>query len=213
MINRYSSRRKKLDQSFFNIKLSQATAYDRIAGYFTSSILEIAGEALESMKGNARIICNSDLSIEDVVTASAAHNAMRREWCGIKPEEMYSGASDRLNKLYNLLTSKKLQVRVVPNNIFGLIHGKAGVITFQDGSKTSFMGSVNETLSGWKYNYELLWEDNSKEAVKWVQDEFDFFWDSPHAVPLSNFIIQDIKRIIDRKIIYTINDQLHQTSL
>ena len=44
---------------------------------------------------------------------------------------------------------------------FGLIHGKAGVIRRADGSATAFLGSVNESSSAWKLNYELLWEDDS----------------------------------------------------
>ncbi len=47
------------------------------------------------------------------------------------------------------------------------------MITLGDGSRTSFLGSVNETLSGWRINYELLWEDPSPEAIEWVQEEFD----------------------------------------
>ena len=123
-----------------------------------SAILEVAGEAIERISGNVRIVCNSDLAIEDVRTASAAQNAMRREWCSVKPEEIYANSNGRLKKLYELLTIKKMRVRIIPNSVFGLIHGKAGIITFEDGSKTCFIGSVNETSSGWKYNYELLWE-------------------------------------------------------
>jgi len=50
MIRRFSSRRQKLDQCFLNERLKGAKGYDRIAGYFSSSILEVAGEALESIK-------------------------------------------------------------------------------------------------------------------------------------------------------------------
>ena len=38
------------------------------------------------------------------------------------------------------------------------VHGKAGVLRYADGTATAFMGSVNESLSAWKLNYELLWE-------------------------------------------------------
>ena len=92
MIYRYSTRRKKLDQSFLNKKLKDAISYDRIAGYFSSSILEIAGEAIEKIQGCVRVVCNSEIEIDDVRTASAAVNAMRREWCSVKPEEIYSNA-------------------------------------------------------------------------------------------------------------------------
>jgi len=206
MIYRYSSRRKKLDAAFLNEKLKGAISYDRIAGYFSSSILEIAGEAIEEIEGCVRVVCNAEMQKEDVVTASAAVNAMRREWCSKKPEELYSSAPERLKKLYNLIKSGKLQIKVVPNDVFGLIHGKAGVITLKDGSKTSFIGSVNETYTGWKLNYEILWEDDSEEAVKWVQEEFDYFWNSPYAVPLADFIVEDLKRISERKVIYSVDE-------
>jgi len=44
------------------------------------------------------------------------------------------------------------------------VDGKAGVITLADGSKTSFLGSANESKSAWRMNYELLWEDRSSES-------------------------------------------------
>jgi SNF2 family DNA or RNA helicase len=201
MINRYSSRLKRLDQAFLNEKLKNAKSYDRIAGFFSSSIFEIAGESIESITGQVRLICNSCLNKDDVITATAAQNAMRKEWCGSAPEEVYSKATPRLKRLYELIKSGKLTVRVLPNDVFGLIHGKAGVITFANDSTTSFIGSVNETLSAWRLNYEMLWEDDSTEAVKWVQEEFDFFWNSPYAIPLSDFVIEDIKRISEREII------------
>lgn len=201
MIQRYSSRVKRLDQVFLNDKLNDARSYDRIAGFFSSSILEVAGEAIEGITGQVRLICNSCLNKEDVLTATAAQNAMRKEWCASSPEETYSQASPRLQRLYELIKTGKLAVRVLPNDIFGLIHGKAGVITLADGSKTSFIGSVNETLSAWRLNYEMLWEDDSPEAVTWVQEEFDFFWNSPYAIPLADFVVEDIKRISQREVI------------
>lgn len=206
MLRKYSSRREKLDKSFLNNKLSGAKAYDRIAGYFSSSILELASEELENMEGIVRVICNSDLNREDVMTATLAKNAMRKEWCDFKPEEIHFTASKRLEKLYNLLKDEKLQVRVLPNEYFGLIHGKAGVITLKDDSKTSFMGSVNETFSAWKLNYELLWEDDAEDTIKWVQEEFDALWNSPFAVPLSDFVIEDIDRISKRTKISTVEN-------
>jgi len=206
VIYRYSSRRKPIHSSFLNEKLANAVSYDRIAGYFSSSILEIAGEAIEKIEGQIRVVCNSELQKEDLLTAQAAVAAMRREWCSKKPEEIYSNAPERLRKLYDLIKSGKLQIKVLPNDVFGLIHGKAGVITLKDGRKTAFIGSVNETYSGWKLNYEILWEDDSEEGVKWVQEEFDYFWNTPYAVPLGEFIVEDLKRISERKVIKTIDE-------
>lgn len=167
-------------------------------------MLEVAGEAIESVKGVVRVVCNSELSVEDVRTAKRAAEAQRRAWCEYEPEKRFSGAEGRLRKLYELLKSGKLQVRVIPNDVFGLIHGKAGVITLRDGRRTAFIGSVNETAAGWRLNYEILWEDDSEEAVQWVQEEFDYFWNHEFAVPLSEFVINDIGRLSERRVIPSI---------
>jgi hypothetical protein len=81
------------------------------------------------------------------------------------------------------------------------MHGKAGVITYPDNTKTSFVGSINETKSAFKLNYEMVWEDDSPEAVQWVQNEFDFFWNNKYAVNLCDFVVEDIGRISKRKIV------------
>lgn len=201
MINRFSSRRTPIDQSFLNVRLNNARSYDRIAGYFSSSIVEVAGEALESITGKARIICNSDLDFRDVETAKAAALAIGREWRAHTDDKLSDAAKGRLCRLYEFLSSGKLEVRVLPNEVHGLLHGKAGVITGADGSKTSFLGSMNESKSAWQLNYELLWEDNSPEAVQWVQEEFDQLWNHPKAQPLAQAVIEDVKRLSDREVV------------
>ncbi len=90
MIHRFSSRRQQLAQSFLTQRLHSAQAYDRIAGYFSSSMLEVAGEALETMSGPIRVVCNSELDACDVATARAATYALRRAWCAAQPERFNS---------------------------------------------------------------------------------------------------------------------------
>lgn len=206
MIGRFSSRRQRLDQSFLNARLRGARAYDRIAGFFSSSILEVAGEALESIEGPIRLVCNSELDARDVATAKLAQLAMRRAWCDSQPERLAESGKDRFRRLYEFLSSQKLRVRVLPDERFGLIHGKAGVITLNDGRRTAFLGSANESLTAWKLNYELIWEDDSAEAVAWVQEEFDALWGSPWAVDLAEFIMQDVERLSRRTLVSVLDD-------
>lgn len=203
-MKRYSSRQSPgtLGKHFLADRLKNALHYDRIAGYFSSSILEIAGEQIEEMAGTVRMICNSELDFLDVQTArAAALMNMTQEW-KVSIDQAYSEKiQHRLTKLHALLQSKKLDVRVLPDKAFGLVHGKAGVITYQDGRKTSFMGSANESKSAWALNYELVWEDESAEAVTWVQTEFDALWNDPLAIPLAEAIIQDIQRLSRRSVV------------
>ncbi|MDR1642520.1 MAG: phospholipase D-like domain-containing protein [Clostridiales bacterium] len=201
-MNRYSSRTNKLGELLVK-KLENAASYDRIAGYFCSSILEVAGEAIEKVTGKVRVICNSGLSPEDVKTAALAKTTMRQAWNDFRPEAVYtsSGATNRLRRLYNLLKSGKMEVKVLPDEIFGLMHGKAGIVTYRDGSKICFLGSVNETKSAFTTNYEIMWEDSDPVSVEWVQSEFDAFWRDKNAVPLSEYVIEDIKRVSERRTI------------
>lgn len=203
MLKRHSSRRNRLDQGVLNKRLDGAVSYDRIAGYFRSSLFEVAGEAIVKVSGPVRIICNSDLDPQDLVTAAAAQAALRRSWCSGMPEEAPPSALPRYRALYDALTSKKIEVRVLPDSAFGLIHGKAGVVRRADGSATAFLGSVNESASAWKVNYELLWEDNDPESIAWVQEEFDALWNDARALDLAccPFIAQDVQRIIGRKVV------------
>ncbi len=199
MIHRFSSRRQPLDVSFIQNRLAEAVSYDRIAGFFRSSLLEVAGEQLEALNGKIRVVCNSEIDQRDVSTAKAAQQAMRKSWCAGKPEKLGEASKDRFSRLFDLLRSGKMEVRVLPDKTFGLIHGKAGVIGYQGGRKTCFMGSANESITAWKLNYELVWEDDSDEAVQWVQEEFETLWHHPDAIPLSEFVIKDIGRLSRRQ--------------
>jgi hypothetical protein len=124
VINRFSSRLHPLDRSFLTERLRGAQRHDRIAGFFSSSVLEMAGEELESVAGAVRLVCNSIISADDVATAKkAAQAAMRREWCDAEPERLPEAAKPRFQRLYGFLSAGKLQVRVIPDEKFGGFRG------------------------------------------------------------------------------------------
>ncbi len=200
MLNRFSSRKTDLGKQFLSNRLNGAVSYDRIAGYFCSSVLEIAGEAMEQISGKIRIICNSTVSVADAKVAGLASQMLKQEWGAFEPEKVYTSPNEaaRLLKLYSLLSSGKMEIRVLPDEVYGLMHGKAGVITYADGRRCAFIGSMNETKSALNSNYEIVWEDDSKESADWVQNGFDNFWNHHSAVPLSDFVIEDIQRIANR---------------
>lgn len=202
MIGRFSSRTQSLT-SFLPEVLAGATAYDRIAGYFSSSMLEIAGEAIDGMSGDRpiRIICNSDLAPADVYTAKAAQQAMLREWKQFLPEDIDPQLRARLDRLHRLLRHGRLKVKVMPDGAFGLLHGKAGVITRSDGSELAFIGSANETLNAWKNNYEIVWTDESTEGVSWVRNEFEALWRDHRAFDLADGVVKEIERVSRRSVV------------
>lgn len=194
-ITRFSSRRQRLDREFLAKRLQGAKTYDRIAGYFRSSIFELVGEEIESIE-TVRIVCNSDLDVADIhVSQAARDSALKGKFNEVNPATESILHGQKYRRLYDLLQKGNVEIRVVPKDkVF--LHGKAGVIEQANGAKTSFMGSINESKSAFAFNYELLWEDESPEAVQWVQEEFDALWEQ--AYPLPDAIIEEIERIAKR---------------
>jgi len=194
-INRFSSRLQRLDQAFLRDRLKNAKSYKRIAGYFRSSIFELVGEEIANIP-TVQIICNSELDVNDIaISKIVRESALKEKWNQVPCEVEALLHRDRYRYLYELLTSGKVEIRVVPkDHVF--IHGKAGVIESANGTKTSFLGSINETKSAFTNNYEILWEDTSAEGVAWVEAEFNALWTD--AYPLPDAIIEEIKRIGDR---------------
>jgi len=194
-ICRFSSRRQRLDHAFLGQKLAGAKSYRRIAGYFRSSIFELVGEEISTI-AKVQVVCNSELDAADVVISKhARETALKERWNEAPAEVEALLHRERYRKLHALLTSGQVEVRVVPKDrVF--VHGKAGVIEAADGSKTCFLGSINETKSAFAKNYEILWEDPSPEGVNWVEEEFAALW--ADAYPLPDAIMDEVGRIAER---------------
>jgi hypothetical protein len=162
-IKRFSSRRERLDHAFLSKKLAGAKSYRRIAGYFRSSIFELVGEEIAGIP-KVQIVCNSELDAAAVaISQHVRETALKERWNEAPAEVEALLHKDRYRQLYDLLVSGRVEIRVVPKDrVF--IHGNAGVIEAANGSKTCFLGSINETKSAFALNYEILWEDQSPEA-------------------------------------------------
>ncbi len=220
-LNRFSSRLGSLYKSFLLERLNGATSYDRIAGYFQSSLLGLAARELKAIK-RVRIVCNTDVNPADVHAVRQAIGPRREEltdallhmiWnSGDFPHlvDVYGEkAKERLRILQELVTpdlanGRSFEIRIVPDCEFGFLHGKAGVLHYPDGRATSFIGSANDSERAWSKNYELVWEDAGKDSVKWVQDEFEALWSC--GFPINEFIVKQIGRLGQRTIIEHIGD-------
>ncbi|MGH8074889.1 MAG: phospholipase D-like domain-containing anti-phage protein [Lysobacter sp.] len=190
-IRRFSSRTHRLDASFLMQHLAGAQSYKRIAGYFTSSLFEVAGEALEHIP-EVKIVCNVDIHPDDLKVAQLRESKMLGRWNerGLEAEALLN--RERYRRLDAFLAKHGQAVRIAPDDICGFVHGKAGVITLADGRRLGFIGSMNETRSGWQRHYEILWEDESPEGVSWIEEEFDFLWNA--AKPLPQAVIREVHR-------------------
>ena len=191
-LTRFSSRLGRLSHVYLKDRLSGASEYLRIAGYFRSSIFDLVNEEIESI-GKVRVVCNADLDPLDIGAAKQAREQMLKErWNDVDDSVESFLRRPRYRRLYEILKRGNVEVRVVSRADAPFLHGKAGVIRRPDGSATAFMGSLNETREGWSQNYELVWEDSSPDGVAWVEEEFEYLWNI--GKPLPDAIVDEIGR-------------------
>ncbi len=190
-IRRFSSRTHRLDHSFLLKHLKGARSYKRIAGYFTSSLFEVANELLEEIP-EVKIVCNVDIHPDDLRVAQLREAKMIGRWNERALEADALLNRDRYRRLDAFLQEHGHAVRVAPDSVCGFLHGKAGVIELADGCKLGFIGSLNETRSGWQRHYEILWEDDSPDGVAWIEAEFEFLWNAAKELPKA--VIREVRR-------------------
>ena len=195
-IGRYSSRTTDLRETVLRSHLEQARRYHRIAGYFTSSLFEIAGEAVTDIP-DVRIVCNADVSAEDLIIARGGEVSGPGTAELIGRLDAHAGVDSllhrkRYNRLRDFFDAHPDGIRVAPSELCGFVHGKAGVIERTDGFRLGFIGSMNETRAGWQQHYEILWSDHSAAGVDWIQSEFDWLWS--RAVPMPQVVIKELQR-------------------
>jgi phosphatidylserine/phosphatidylglycerophosphate/cardiolipin synthase-like enzyme len=144
-----------------------------------------------------QIVCNSELDAADV--AVSRHGAGDGPQGALEPGSYprWRRCCTRIDTVVctQLLTSGRVEIRVVPKDrVF--VHGKAGVIEAADGSKTCFLGSINETKSAFADNYEILWEDPSRRGSPgWRRSSMRCGQD---AFPLPEAIIEEVRRVAER---------------
>jgi len=194
-LKRFSSRTDRLDTDFLAKSLTDATKYFRIAGYFRSSIFELVGEQIANIP-EVKIICNSELDLADFKIATNRNTALKERWNEVDVEAEALLKKERYRMLDELLTAGNVEIRVVPKEIL-FLHGKAGSIHYKNGSRKSFVGSVNDSKSAFAYNFELVWQDDDPESADWVEKEFWALW--AEGVPLPETILAEIHRVATRR--------------
>lgn len=143
---------------FYAPCLAAANQYRRAVGYFRSSIYSIVGPAVLTFAkkgGTVLLICSPELTIEDQ-EAIAAGYATREKLAAERVEaEIDLLLADtktewRVRVLATLIATGRMEVRIaVRPPSHGLYHEKIGVFTDPQGNTVSFIGSANESWSGW----------------------------------------------------------------
>lgn len=160
----YKQTYNKIDDNiandFYLPSMANSSRYDRMSGYFGSTIFIIAWTALKdfvSHNGRMRIICSPVLSDEDI-------NAIQKGEKAKTDEVLKDSLIRELKTIWNntnlrkpfqvlaaLIANNIIEIKIAYGNFHPsfkqLFHDKVGI--FSDGVReVSFRGSVNETYKG-----------------------------------------------------------------
>ena len=126
LISRFSSRNQRLSHVFLKDRLKGAETYDRIAGYFRSSIFDLIHEEISTI-GRVRIVCNADLDPRDLTAATlsqkARDQAQVERWHEQGDEIDALLERPRWRRLHELLTAGNVVIRVVSCDNAPFRHG------------------------------------------------------------------------------------------
>lgn len=193
-----SSYRKISDdiaEDFYIPCMKASSRYDRISGYFGSTIYIVAWKGLKSFvcnnHGVMRIICSPYLSQED-------YDAIRRgtiakedpTLANILFSEMKAMfAKETLSNpekvLASLICNGNLEIKIaVGGDSNRLFHDKVGVFHDNAGNSIAFRGTINETFKGLSNdgNFESLdaftsWEEGKDRSRLYdIENDFELLW-------------------------------------
>ena len=182
-----------LAECFYVPALRHAVRYDRLTGYFNAGALTLAARGIEGLvrnNGVMRMIVGCTLEqdeIEAIQRGDQLRNAVELRLASI-PLAPDPNDADALELLAWMVARKHLEVKVavpcdagdrrpIPDG--AIFHEKTGVVEDQAGDRVAWTGSLNETPSGWQYNWERIqvytsWRE--RERVADLEADFDKLW-------------------------------------
>ncbi len=169
--------------------------YKRCVGFFSSSVFSpiIDGiVALSRSKGNIQIIASPNLNEDDIKAielgykkrAEIISSAFERDFVEVI-EELDDA---KLQLLAALIANGTLDIKIAVTNGLGIYHDKLGILEDFNGDTIVFYGSPNETMSGYRNNYEKIrvaksWVESDMDIIEDECAEFDALWNgsNPHV--------------------------------
>lgn len=226
----YFKTRNEILTDFYIPCMSNSKIYNRITGYFGSSVFLVLGEALVPFiknNGHIQIICSPILKKEDINAIQEGYTEKLKSTIEVGIETII----DELSNAYpnsTLLLSKlitqglldiKLAVFCGNSQDYRLMHDKAGVFIDSEKNAVAFRGSINETFKGISefgnsesFDVYTNWEDSKdSERVDLVIRQFENMWfDTEPGIKTIEFpdiCIEKIKSFVSEKSLEELIDE------
>lgn len=212
-----------VSEEFYLPCMRSSVRYDRISGYFGSTVYIVAWDALKEFIGNGghiRVICSPFLSEEDAKAIDEGLNAkvksiivesLKREINSMF-EMSYLSVPSRL--LTCLIAIDIVEIKIaIPLSDTGnpaiekLYHDKVGIFTDANGNTVAFRGSFNETYKGLSNDGNIesadvfqSW-DGGKDAIRvhTIREGFDRIWSGQYEAIKIYDMPEEVKMYVSRK--------------
>jgi superfamily II DNA or RNA helicase len=218
----YASDVDDIAAGFYNPCLRNSIQYDRITGYFSSSVFHLTWHALSDFvmgnDGTMRILCSPKLSERDAQGLIFGYEArddaaLSTQLCTELNAMLQSPYSDTARLFAALIADGRIDVKLA--NVAGkanaqtkrMFHDKVGLFGDSAGNVVGFRGSMNETFLGLSPlgNIESIdvwpsWEGGrDAERVANARARFDRIWSGDirgvAVVNLPGPVLEEAKRI------------------
>lgn len=209
----YRTKMSDIAKDFLVPVLSEAIAYDRAVGFFSSSSLAETAKGIGRIaqrSGRIRLISSPNLSEDDIKAIESGYARRERiRKCLLDSLDDISllNMSDksRLNMLADLIASELLDIRIAfaeSKNGYGIYHEKVAIVTDDAGDKIAFSGSMNESVTAMRDNYEAIdvfrsWDD-PEGRVRAKESAFEAIWENQEN-GISTYDFPDVKDEIVRR--------------
>ncbi|WP_045218059.1 DEAD/DEAH box helicase [Desulfonatronum thioautotrophicum] len=153
---------------FYIPALQCAVRYDRSTGYFSAGALSAASRGVEGLvrnQGRMRLIVGCTLDEPEVQAIARGQSLRETVEASLQRTPLTAedqDAASALELLAWMVAKGHLDVKVAipcdhkrrPVRTDAIFHEKAGIIEDKAGNRLAFNGSINETVFGWKHNWD-----------------------------------------------------------
>lgn len=189
----YRSFKDDIVGAFYIPILEESISYKRAVGYFTSSALTEISKGIHGLtksNGKMKLIVSPVLTEDDISEIEKGYSLRKKVEESIIREVIKSEVDDsnhqKLSLLAYLISNKYLDIKVAYISNYkkmGMYHEKIGIVEDVEGNKIAFTGSLNETYSALKNNYESIdvfcsWRSEELERVSDKEIAFDSIWNN-----------------------------------
>ena len=194
--------------NFLQDCLSNSVSYHRAAGYFSSSVYIAAQESLATFVGNGgiiKLVCSPRLMPEDLEAIEygqqarlVTENSLERDLKEMLNADETRSATKLLGKLVEM---GNLEIKIATRENFGrgIFHSKVGIFEDANGGKIGFIGSTNETWSGWSDygNSESFIAKSTYVGHESVQDVSDMesYFNALWTGVLPDLVVRDLPAV------------------